>query len=74
LRLIEALIGTNSLSVRELSRRLKRDVKAVHTSAQVLVAAGLVSKFSNGNLSFPYGDVVVHFAIPPLPLQPVEAP
>lgn len=61
--LITALTGAGSLGVRELARRVNRDVKGVHTDAQALVLCGLVDKTSDGKLSFPYRHVRVQFEL-----------
>lgn len=61
--LIEALTGSGPLGVRELARRVKRDVKGVHTDAQALVLCGLVNKTADGKLHFPYDAVHVDFEL-----------
>ena len=53
--------GYGPLGVRELARRVGRDVKGVHTDAQVLVLCGLVDKSADGKLNFPYEAVHVDF-------------
>ncbi|MCL1861855.1 MAG: transcriptional regulator [Proteobacteria bacterium] len=59
--LIEALTGAGPTGVRELARRVSRDIKGVHTDAQVLVLCGLVNKAADGKLHFPYNAVRVEF-------------
>jgi len=62
--LIEALAGAGPLGVRELARRIGRDVKGVHTDAQKLALCGLcglIDKTSDGKLLFPYDRVRVAF-------------
>ena len=61
--LIEALTGNGPLGVRELARRVERDVKGVHSDAQALVLCGLVNKTEDGKLSFPYATVKVQFEL-----------
>ncbi|MFT3792430.1 MAG: hypothetical protein QM741_15510 [Rudaea sp.] len=61
--LLKALTGTEPLGVRELARRVKCDVKAVHTDAQALAVAGVVDKTEDGKLSFPYDAVPVDFTL-----------
>lgn len=61
--LIEALTGSPPLGVRELARRVNRDVKGVHTDAQALVLCGLIDKTADGKLSFPYDAVHVDFVL-----------
>ena len=59
--LIEALTGAGPTGVRELARRVSRDVKGVHTDAQALVLCGLIDKTKDGKLHFPYDAVRVEF-------------
>lgn len=61
--LIEALTGAGPLGVRELARRVGRDVKGVHTDAQALVLCGLLDKTDDGRLHFPYDAVHVDFMV-----------
>jgi predicted transcriptional regulator len=49
--------------VRELARRVGRDVKGVHTDARALLLAGLIDKTEDGKLSFPYDAVRVEFVL-----------
>jgi predicted transcriptional regulator len=57
-----ALTGAGSLGVREVARRVDRDIKGVHTDAQQLVQCGLIDKLSDGKLHFPYDAVRVELA------------
>jgi predicted transcriptional regulator len=61
--LVEALTGAGPLGVRELARRVKRDVSAVHADAQALAQCGLIDKTDEGKLSFPYSAVHVDFML-----------
>lgn len=63
MRLIDALTGAGETGVRELARRLGRDVRAVHADAQALVQCGLVDKSKGGKLHFPYDAVHVDFML-----------
>lgn len=60
-RLLTALAGAGPLGVRELARRVDRDVKGVHTDANALVECGLIEKIENGALLFPYEGLHVEF-------------
>jgi predicted transcriptional regulator len=55
--ILKALAGAGPLGVRELARRVGRDVRAVHADAQRLVAIGLIDKAADGKLLFPYDGV-----------------
>lgn len=59
--LLQAMVGAGVLGVRELARRVGRDVKGVHTDAAALVACGLIDKADDGALHFPYSSVRVEF-------------
>jgi len=51
------LQGAGSVGVRELARRLSRDVKRVHEGALALVELGLVERAESGALCCPYADI-----------------
>ncbi len=55
--MVRALQGAGEVGVRELARRLSRDVRRVHDDAQVLVSLGLVEKTPAGKLICPYDDI-----------------
>lgn len=57
---IKALAGAGPLGVRELARRVGRDVRAVHADAQRLTSIGLIDKTDDGKLHFPYAGVDIH--------------
>lgn len=48
-----------TVGVRELARRLERDVKRVHEDASELVALGLIERTDSGALRCPYVDIHV---------------
>jgi predicted transcriptional regulator len=55
--LITSLLGQGTLAVRELARRVGRDVKRVHEDVQVLTELGLVERDVGGGVLCPYADV-----------------
>jgi predicted transcriptional regulator len=55
--LVTALLGQGTLAVRELARRVGRDVKRVHEDVQVLAELGLVERGEAGGVLCPYADV-----------------
>lgn len=61
--IIETLTGSGPLGVREVGRRLERDVKGVHTDLNALVTAGVIDKTESGKYLFPFDVVRVSFAI-----------
>ena len=50
------MAGAEPMAVRELARRLDRDVKSVHGDVQALLAAGVLRK-AEGRIVFPYDAV-----------------
>ena len=59
--IVRALTGSEPMGVRELSRRVDRDVKGVHTDAHVLFEAGVINRTDDGKFSFPFSRVKVQF-------------
>ena len=57
--MITALQGAGAVGVRELARRLGRDVKRVFEDARALVELGLVERDDQGALTCPYEDIHV---------------
>jgi len=61
LAILKVMAGAGSLGVRELARRVGRDVKGVHTDAMALLKAGVIDRTDDGKLLFPYRHVKVQF-------------
>ena len=57
--LIHALQGAGEIAVRELARRVGRDVKRVHEDAGKLVDLGLLERTERGGLCCPFDDIHV---------------
>lgn len=57
--LIHTLQAAGELPVRELARRLGREVKQVHEDATALVQIGLFERTEKGGLRCPYADIHV---------------
>ena len=60
--LLEAMTGAGPLSIREVARRVGRDVKAVHGDVTALIKAGVVDR-QDGKVVFPYDGVHVDFVL-----------
>jgi len=58
LAIVKALAGQGALSIREVARRVSRDVQAVHRDVTTLVNAGVIDRTENG-IEFPYDRI--HF-------------
>jgi predicted transcriptional regulator len=64
--LLHALQGAGELAVRELARRLARDVRRVHGDAAVLVELGLVELSASGGLRCPFDEIHVNLHLRPI--------
>lgn len=60
---LRAMTGQGPLSLREVARRVGRDVKTVHGDAHLLLDAGLLDRTDDGRLLFPYDAVHVDFTL-----------
>lgn len=58
MQILHSMTGTGELAIREVARRVGRDVKAVHTDLQALLGCGIIDKGAAGVI-FPYGQI--HF-------------
>ena len=61
--ILKAMCGVGPVSIREASRRVELDVKAVHRDVTALLAAGLLQKNEQGLVEFPYDAVKVEFLL-----------
>jgi predicted transcriptional regulator len=61
--IIKTITGTEPLSIREIARRVGRDVKAVHRDVHALLAAGVIERNAKGLVVFPYDAVHVDFTL-----------
>jgi predicted transcriptional regulator len=61
--LLNMMTGAEAMSIREASRRMGRDVKAVHGDITALLSAGLLSKTDDGLVVFPYDAIHVDFML-----------
>jgi len=59
--ILKVMCGAGPLGVRELARRVGRDVKAVHTDTRILLNAGVIDRTDDGRLLFPYRHVKLQF-------------
>lgn len=57
--LIHTLQAAGELPVRELARRVGRDVKRVHEDAGALVNLGIFERTANGGVRCPFADIHV---------------
>lgn len=56
---VREMQGAGPISVRELARRVGRDIKRVHEDVQVLLELGVIEKSESGGIVCPYADIFV---------------
>lgn len=61
--LLKTLAGAEAMTIRELARRLGRDVRAVHADTHALLNCGILTKTPDGKIEFPYDAVHVDFTM-----------
>ena len=61
--LLRAMCGAGPMAIREVARRVGRDVKAVHGDVQSLLTAGVLSRTPEGEVVFPFYAVKVEFLL-----------
>ena len=61
--LLKLMAGQGSMAIREIARRAKRDVRAVHSDAHVLLRTGALEKTDAGGVEFPYDAIHVDFLL-----------
>ena len=62
-QILKAMTGAGELAIREVARRVGRDVKAVHSDVKALLNCGLLDKTDSGKVLFPYDAVHVDFIL-----------
>ena len=60
--IVKALAGQGPLSIREVARRVERDVQAVHRDVTTLINAGVIDRTDAG-VEFPYARVHFEFDV-----------
>lgn len=63
LEILQAMAGQGAMAVREVARRVGRDIKAVHGDVTALVSAGILDRTAAGKVRFPYDEVRVDFTL-----------
>jgi predicted transcriptional regulator len=62
-QILKVMTGAGELAIREVARRVGRDVKAVHGDVKALQLCGLLDKTDSGKVLFPYDAVHVDFIL-----------
>jgi predicted transcriptional regulator len=60
---LRVLTGAGPIAIREIARRVGRDVKSVHGDVQALLKAGVIERSENGRIVFPYDEIHVDFVL-----------
>lgn len=60
LNIVRSLVGQGPLAIREVARRVGRDVQAVHRDVTTLVNAGIIDRHESG-VTFPYDNIHFEF-------------
>lgn len=60
---LRTMTGQGPLALREIARRVGRDVKGVHGDVHALVDAGVLDRTEAGKFEFPYDAVRVDFML-----------
>ena len=61
--ILRAMCGAGPVTVREVARRVDRDVKSVHADLAALLKAGVLDRTEEGRVVFPYESVKVEFML-----------
>ena len=61
--ILRVMTGQGPMALREIARRVGRDVKGVHTDVHALLKAGVVRRDETGRFVFPYDKVHVDFTV-----------
>lgn len=61
--IVRAMTGAGPVGIREIARRVERDVKSVHGDIQALLKNGVIRKTDDGQIEFPYDEIHVDFVV-----------
>jgi predicted transcriptional regulator len=59
--IMHAMAAAGPLPIREIARRVGRDVRAVHSDVQLLHRAGVIDKAEDGRMVLPYKTIKFDF-------------
>ena len=60
---LRAMMGAGPIAIREVARRVGRDVKSVHADVHALLRSGVIDRTKDGRIMFPYDEVHVDFVL-----------
>jgi len=61
--LLKAMAGQGEMAIREVARRVKRDVRAVHSDIHALLKTGVLDRAGDGGVIFRYDAIHVDFLL-----------
>ncbi len=61
--ILKCMAGAGPLAIREVARRVQRDVRGVHRDVMALLHAGVIERNAQGRIVFPYDAVRVEFEL-----------
>ena len=61
--IMHAMAGAGPVSIREIARRVERDVRAVHSDVRLLHHAGVIDRTEDGRMVLPYKTIKFDFTI-----------
>jgi predicted transcriptional regulator len=61
--LLKAMAGQGAMPIREVARRVNRDVRAVHSDIHTLLKASILKRAEDGRVIFPYDAIHVEFML-----------
>jgi predicted transcriptional regulator len=59
--IIQVMTGAGPLSIREIARRVERDVRAVHSDVTLLHHSGVLDRTEDGRMVLPYDVIRLDF-------------
>lgn len=59
--ILRAMAGQGPLAIREIARRVDRDVRAVHSDVRALHLSGVIDKTPDGKMILPYDVIHLDF-------------
>ena len=61
--LLRTMTGAGPLAIREIARRVGRDLRSVHGDIHALLKVGVLDRAPDGRVVFPYDSVHVDFVM-----------
>lgn len=61
--ILKMMTGAGPMTIREVARRVERDVRRVHDDVSALLACGVLERTDTGEIVFPYDEIHVDFTL-----------